>query len=207
MESWILNFLIALPAILWAITVHEFAHGLVAYKLGDPTPKLQGRLTLNPVAHLDILGFIALLIAHFGWAKPVAINPRNFKRINPRWGEVLVAVAGPAANFISALLSALLLKYFPFSLLPVGISEPLFLILKYNLFINVAFGVFNLLPIPPLDGSKILEAFLPYKLYLKYKEIEPYGPIILLILVISPVLNWLLTPIVNAMVKTILFLT
>jgi len=202
-----MDFLIALPAILWAITIHEFAHAYVAYKLGDPTPKLQGRLTLNPLAHLDIIGFIALLLVKFGWAKPVMVNPRNFKKLGPKWGEVLVALAGPMANFLSAFASAILLKYFPFSALPPNIAEPLFLILKYNLFINVAFGVFNLLPIPPLDGSKILEAFLPYELYKAYKKIEPYGPILLIILIISPALKWILVPLVNGMIKAILVIT
>jgi len=207
LEGWITDFLISLPAILWAITIHEFAHAYVAYKLGDPTPKLQGRLTLNPLAHLDLIGFIALLLVKFGWAKPVMINPRNFRKLGPRWGEVLVAFAGPMANFISAFVSALLLKYFPFSSLPPSVAEPLFLMLKYNLFINVAFGVFNLLPIPPLDGSKILEAFLPYDLYRLYKKVEPYGPILLIILVISPVLQWILVPLVNGMVRAILVIT
>jgi len=205
--SWIIDLIVSLPAILWAITVHEFAHGYVAYKLGDPTPKLQGRLTLNPFVHLDVLGFIALILAHFGWAKPVVVNPRNFVKLGPRWGEVLVAFAGPLANFVSAFLSVLLLKYFPFSYLPISLSEPLVLIFKYSVFINVAFGIFNLLPIPPLDGSKILEAFLPYNLYLKFKELEPYGPIILLILVISPVLNWILVPLVSGVVKAMWLLT
>ncbi len=207
MGSWIIDLIVSLPAILWAITVHEFAHGYVAYKLGDPTPKLQGRLTLNPFVHLDVLGFIALILAHFGWAKPVVVNPRNFVKLGPRWGEVLVAFAGPLANFVSAFLSVLLLKYFPFSYLPISLSEPLVLIFKYSVFINVAFGIFNLLPIPPLDGSKILEAFLPYNLYLKFKELEPYGPIILLILVISPVLNWILVPLVSGVVKAMWLLT
>ncbi len=207
MGSWITELIVSLPAILWAITVHEFAHGYVAYKLGDPTPKLQGRLTLNPFVHLDILGFIALILAHFGWAKPVVVNPRNFVKLGPRWGEVLVAFAGPLANFVSAFFSVLLLKYFPFSYLPLSLSEPLVLILKYSVFINVAFGIFNLLPVPPLDGSKILEAFLPYNLYLKFKELEPYGPIILLILVISPVLNWILVPLVSGVVKAMWLLT
>ena len=207
MGSWIIDLIVSLPAILWAITVHEFAHGYVAYKLGDPTPKLQGRLTLNPFVHLDVLGFIALILAHFGWAKPVVVNPRNFVKLGPRWGEVFVAFAGPLANFVSAFLSVLLLKYFPFSYLPISLSEPLVLIFKYSVFINVAFGIFNLLPIPPLDGSKILEAFLPYNLYLKFKELEPYGPIILLILVISPVLNWILVPLVSGVVKAMWLLT
>ncbi len=204
MQEWLVSFLISLPAILWAITVHEFAHGYVAYKLGDPTPKITGRLTLNPFVHIDILGFVALILAHFGWAKPVMINPANFRKLGRKWGEVLVAFAGPFANFISAFLSILLIKYLPFSSLPLQIAQPLYLMLKYNVFINVAFGVFNLLPVPPLDGSKILEAFLPPKLYLTYKQIEPYGFIILIILVISPILDWILVPLVNAVINVML---
>ena len=208
LQNWILDLLIAIPGILWALTVHEFAHGLVAYKLGDPTPKNAGRLTLNPLAHIDILGFIALFLVHFGWAKPVPVNPKNFRKVSSwRTGEILVSFAGPAANFISALIAVLFLKYFPFTALPISIAEPLFLMTKYSVFINVAFGIFNLLPIPPLDGSKILEALLPYNLWLKYKKIEPYGPIILLILVISPVINWILVPLVNGVVRAMFVLT
>jgi Zn-dependent protease len=135
------------------------------------------------------------------------INPRNFRKMDPRKGEVLVAFAGPFANFVSAFVSVLLLKYFPFSAFPANISEPLFLIFKYSVFINVAFGIFNLLPIPPLDGSKILEAFLPPKLYYSYKKIEPYGPIILIIFIISPLVNWILVPLVNAMIHVMLLIT
>ncbi len=206
-QDWILTFLISLPAILWAITVHEFAHGYVAYKLGDPTPKIQGRLTLNPIAHLDLFGFIALILVHFGWAKPVVVNPALFRKLDRRTGELLVALAGPMANFVSAFLSMLVLKHFPFSSLPPSVSEPLFLILKYSVFINVAFGVFNLLPIPPLDGSKILEVFLPRNLYYSYKKIEPYGFIILMILIISPLLNWILVPLVNMMINLFALVT
>ena len=200
MIEWLQNLIISLPAILWAITVHEFAHGFVAYKLGDPTPKISGRLTLNPFAHLDIIGFLALLLVHFGWAKPVMVNPRNFTKINQNLGEILVAFAGPFSNFLSAFASVLFIKYFPFTALPPNVAEPLFLIFKYSVFINVAFGIFNLLPIPPLDGSKILEAILPPKLYSTYKKIEPYGPIILIILVISPFLSWILVPMVKGLV-------
>ncbi len=207
MQEWILDLLIALPGILWAMTVHEFAHALVAYRLGDPTPRITGRLTLNPLAHLDVLGFITLLLVHFGWAKPVVINPRNFKKLGPRWGEVLVAVAGPLANFLSAFFLLLFLKYFPITSLPASISEPLFLMAKYAVFINVAFGVFNLLPIPPLDGSKVLEAFLPPGLWETYKRLEPYGPIILIIVIVSPILNWLLVPLVEGMIRLMWVIT
>jgi Zn-dependent protease len=207
LQAWLLDFLVALPAVLWAITIHEFAHGIVAYKLGDPTPKITGRLTLNPFAHLDLIGFLALLIVHFGWAKPVLINPQNFRKLNQKTGEVLVAFAGPFANFSSAFVSVLLLKHFPFSALPLNISEPLYYMLGYNVLINVAFGVFNLLPVPPLDGSKILEAFLPPKLYYSYKKIEPYGFIILIILIISPILNWILVPLVNTIIDVMKAIT
>jgi len=208
LQEWILGFLVALPGILWALSIHEFAHGYVAYKLGDPTPKFAGRLTLNPLAHIDIVGFIALFLVHFGWAKPVPINPRNFVKVSSwRKGEILVSLAGPLANFISALLCILFLKHFPFHLLPESLSNPIFLMFKYSTFINAAFGVFNLIPIPPLDGSKILEAVLPYNAWLEYKKIEPYGPIILIILVISPVINWILVPIVNGIIKVMLFIT
>jgi Zn-dependent protease len=208
LQDLILGYLIALPGILWALSVHEFAHGYVAYKLGDPTPKFAGRLTLNPLAHIDIIGFIALFLVHFGWAKPVPVNPRNFVKVSSwRKGEILVSLAGPLANFLSAFLCIVFLEYFPFNSIPSSISEPLFLMVKYSVFINVAFGVFNLIPIPPLDGSKILEAVLPYNLWLEYKKIEPYGPIILIILVISPVINWILLPLVNGLIKLMLFVT
>jgi len=201
LQEWLLEFLVTLPAVLWAITVHEFAHGIVAYKLGDPTPKITGRLTLNPFVHLDLIGFLALLIVHFGWAKPVLVNPQNFRKLSQKTGEVLVAFAGPFANFLSAFVSILLLKHIPFSSLPPNISEPLYYMIGYSVLINVAFGVFNLLPIPPLDGSKILEAFLPPKLYYSYKKIEPYSFIILIILIISPVLKWILVPLVNTILN------
>ena len=200
LQEWLLEFLVTLPAVLWAITIHEFAHGIVAYKLGDPTPRITGRLTLNPLAHLDLIGFLALLLVHFGWAKPVLVNPQNFRKLSRKTAEILVAFAGPLANLLSAFVSLLILKYFPFGTLPTNISEPLYYMFGYSVLINVAFGVFNLLPIPPLDGSKILEAFLPPKLYYSYKKIEPYGFIILIIIVISPVLNWILLPLVNAII-------
>ncbi|RUM43485.1 MAG: site-2 protease family protein [Desulfurobacterium sp.] len=201
LQEWLLEFLVMLPAVLWAITIHEFAHGIVAYKLGDPTPRITGRLTLNPLAHLDLIGFLALLLVHFGWAKPVLVNPQNFRKLSRKTAEVLVAFAGPLANFLSAFVSLLLLKYLPFASLPLNISEPLYYMVKYSVLINVAFGVFNLLPIPPLDGSKILEAFLPPKLYYSYKKIEPYGFLILLILIVSPVLKWILLPLVNTIIS------
>ncbi len=206
MTKEILSFLIALPAVLWAITFHEFSHAFVDYKLGDPTPKLQGRLTLNPIAHLDIIGFLALLLVHFGWAKPVMINPMNYKKVSPELGNMLVAIAGPFANFLSAFLSVILIKLIPFPSLPMGISQPVFLMLEYSVYINVGFAIFNLLPIPPLDGSKVVGFFLPRNLNMELQRLEPYGMIVLILLLISPVIDWVLVPIVNAIVNSMFWI-
>jgi Zn-dependent protease len=164
--------IVNIPVVLFAITVHEYAHGRAALFLGDPTAKMAGRLTFNPISHLDPIGAICLYLFHFGWAKPVPINPRYFK--NPRTGNLWVSLAGPAANFGTVFLSGMLIRYFPFpSRLYLGI-------LVSMVFLNIALGLFNLLPIPPLDGSHVLETFLPYKALQQYREIARYAPIILL---------------------------
>ena len=194
---------ISLPPILWALTVHEFSHALAATKLGDPTPRVQGRLTLNPIAHIDLIGFLALLVVHFGWAKPVMINPLYFRRVSMKLGNLLVAVAGPLSNFASAFIFLVLLNHFP-QMVP-RIGEPLAYMLNIGVFINVAFGVFNLLPIPPLDGYKVFEYFLPRDLLPVMRRIEPYGSVILLLLVFTPLLRYILVPLVNGVVKLMLF--
>jgi Zn-dependent protease len=164
--------IVNIPVVLFAITVHEYAHARAALFLGDPTAKLAGRLTFNPLSHLDLIGAICLYLFQFGWAKPVPINPRYFK--NPRTGSLWVSLAGPAANFASALLAGIIIRYFLFpSALYLGI-------LVSMLLLNIALGLFNLLPIPPLDGSHILETFLPYTALQKYREIARYAPLILL---------------------------
>lgn len=147
--------IITLPGILLAITCHEFAHAYVAYRFGDPTAKHYGRLSLNPIKHIDPFGFILLLIAGFGWAKPVPINPNYFK--NRKLGTFLVSIAGVTVNMLLAiLLTALLGLAFVFSE-----SQLLIDIIYYGITINIVLAVFNLFPIPPLDGSKILLTFLP----------------------------------------------
>jgi Zn-dependent protease len=164
--------IVNIPVVLFAITVHEYAHARTALFLGDPTAKMAGRVTFNPISHLDLIGAICLYLFHFGWAKPVPINPRYFK--NPRTGNLWVSLAGPAANFGTALLAGMLIRYFPFpSRLYLGILVSMVLL-------NIALGLFNLLPIPPLDGSHVLETFLPYEALQKYREIARYAPIILL---------------------------
>ena len=163
----LLILLLTLPGVIIAITFHEYAHAFAAYKLGDDTPRLQGRLNLNPLSHLDILGFIMLIVAHFGWGKPVQINPRNFNgKYSLSASEAIVAAAGPIMNFILSIFFALILgvvaNYAPTAFLTTTAGEYLAIIIQYTIIVNIGLGVFNLIPLPPLDGSKILMHFLPY---------------------------------------------
>ncbi|OOP57688.1 MAG: hypothetical protein AYP45_02220 [Candidatus Brocadia carolinensis] len=177
------NLLISIPAILYALTIHEFFHGWTANKFGDPTARLQGRLTLNPLAHIDILGALCFVFANFGWGKPVPINPYNFK--NPRRDNVIVSFAGPASNFVSAFLFGVtfqLLRNATF--IPLNVSTNLFNLLLSGIMMNLSLAIFNMIPLFPLDGSHILEGLLPSAMARKYKEIERYSPFILLGLII-----------------------
>jgi len=149
--------LMKLPAILLAITVHEYAHGRAALSLGDPTARINGRLTLNPLSHLDVMGFICLVLAGFGWAKPVPVNPYYFR--NPRQGMMVSSVAGPLANLATAVVCGLLLR----GLDGGGLVAEL---LALGLFYNVALALFNLLPVHPLDGSHVLKGLLPSQMAL-----------------------------------------
>ena len=152
--SYILDKLIMLPGILLAISIHEFSHGFVAVKLGDDTPRIQGRMTLNPLKHIDPLGFMCLLLVGFGWAKPVMINSRNFK--NPRRDDLLVSIAGPASNLIMALIFVILMKLADMFLPVTMTTQVVWAVLSGTVQINLVLMVFNLLPIPPLDGHHIL---------------------------------------------------
>ncbi len=182
------DLLLSFPAVLIALSFHEFAHAWVADKLGDPTPRYTGRLTLNPLAHLDILGTIMLLFFRFGWAKPVMVNPSNFRK--PSRDMALVAVAGPAMNFILAFFFAL---PFRFGIHLGWATERFF----FNaLIINIALMVFNLIPLPPLDGSRIIGFFLPPRVEFYYRRIERYGMIILLILIWLGVIRKIMLPLV-----------
>ncbi len=170
-----------LIGIVYAITVHEFSHAYAAYLLGDHTAKDQGRLTLNPIKHIDPVGFIVLLLAGFGWGRPVPFNPYNLK--NAKWSPVLVSLAGPASNIISFLIFGFALKFFVIG----GIVSPdnlLASFLTILVYINFILAIFNLLPLPPLDGSKLLYAIIPQRYQHIVVRLEMYGPWILLMLVI-----------------------
>ncbi|MDD2443885.1 MAG: site-2 protease family protein [Desulfotomaculaceae bacterium] len=183
-----------LPAIILGLTFHEYAHGWVADRLGDHTAREHGRLTINPLAHVDPVGFLLLFLAGFGWAKPVPVNPYNLKG-DARQGMLLVALAGPATNMIMAFLSALLLGTFGSLGLPYFVE-----VMYYMILINVVLAVFNLIPIPPLDGSKILAGILPGQQKWLY-QLETYGFIILIILILTGAIRLLfrffVSPIVN----------
>lgn len=206
-RSLLASFLLSLPIVLLALSVHETAHGFVAYKLGDPTAKSLGRLTLNPIKHIDPIGFICMLLLGFGWAKPVPINSRYFKK--PRRDMALTALAGPMSNIAMAAIFTALLKLadmlftyvnsigFP-SHLAFTLSKCALLMLYYGISLNITLAIFNLLPIPPLDGSRIITAFLPpmlaYK-FIKYERIISIVLMVLMLLGLSSVIS-ILTDIV-----------
>jgi len=186
------NMIFRIPALLIALTIHEYAHARVAVWLGDNTPKVMGRLTLNPIAHLDPFGLIMLWLFKFGWAKPVPINPNNFK--NWRKGTMLVSLAGPGANIIMAFLAAI--TYGVLAKLQL-LSGNVDTVLKFTYSYNIIFAVFNLIPLPPLDGSKVLTNLLPGRQADMFEKIEPYAPFILLALVYLNVINIIITPFYN----------
>ena len=179
-----------LPGLLIALVVHEYAHARVADAMGDFTPRMMGRLTLNPKAHIDPIGLVMLLIAHFGWAKPVMYNARNFK--DWKKGELLVALAGPASNLVVAFLSLIALAL----LFKMGIfSDGVRLVLSLMVLYKINFAIFNMLPLPPLDGSKVLMVFLPGRYAYKLMSLERYSFIILIAMMMTPVLTGILIPI------------
>lgn len=195
--NFIQELILTAPPFIFALTLHEFAHGYVAHRLGDDTAARLGRLTLNPLKHLDLLGIVAFFLIKIGWAKPVPVNPRYFK--NPRQDMMWVSLAGPGANLFLALVSALAAKILV--LLAVGLPAffvfPLLQMLVASIWINIMLAIFNLVPIPPLDGSKILLGLLPQELAPVYAKLEPYGFIVLLVLFYTGVLPRFIMPIIT----------
>jgi Zn-dependent protease len=185
----ITEWIIRVAVLLFSITVHEYAHGRIAYALGDPTAKNAGRLTWNPISHLDPIGAICLFLFRFGWAKPVPVDTRYFR--NPRAGSFLVSLGGPLANFGAALVVGILFRYF---LLP---WELYVNVLVSMMLMNIGLGLFNLLPVPPLDGSHVLESFLPLPALRKYREMGRYAPMVLIGIFLSD--RFLNTGIVSTM--------
>ena len=193
--------------ILLSLSFHEFSHAFISYRLGDPTAKNMGRLTLNPLKHLDILGTIMMLVARIGWAKPVPINPMYYK--NRKRGTMLVSLAGPLSNILLATIFAFPLIYISYKYAQYGLSSTHPIILLYNLSImffriNINLAIFNILPVPPLDGSKILSGILPQQTYFRFMRYENYiGIAFLIIVFIFPgqlyrVLSFLAAPVQNA---------
>ena len=194
------NFIFSIVILIMSVVVHEVSHGFAAEALGDPTPRIQGRLTLNPLKHLDWFGSVLLPTLSymlggviFGWAKPVMINPYNLR--GGRWGEAMVAVAGPLSNIVLAVIFSQIIRYGSV----LGVSQSFTSFLLQVVIVNLVLAVFNLIPIPPLDGSKILFAFLPQHQVMKVRGfLEQYGFVLVLLLItflgsiIYPVVSFLL---------------
>jgi len=204
----LLSLLLTIPGVLIAITFHEYAHGFAAEKLGDDTPRSQGRLSLNPLAHLDPIGVIMLIFAHIGWGKPVQINPNNFtKKISERAGEAIVALAGPLMNFILAFIFAII--YYAIATFATSfafnttVGAIIMTMVQYTVIVNIGLGVFNLIPLPPLDGSKILMAFLPYNSKRWFEEHTQLFYIIFLIIWITPLSGMIISPIISGITSGI----
>lgn len=206
----LLALVLTLPGVIIAITFHEYAHALAADKLGDDTARMQGRLNLNPVSHLDPIGFVLLLFAGFGWGKPVEINPRNFNRkFSMDTGEAIVSVAGPVMNillaFVFAILQFLIFRFAPaFALTQTG--SILIMVIQYAIIVNIGLGVFNLIPLPPLDGSKILKNFLPFNARNWFLNHEQLFYFIFLAIWITGLAGILISPISSAIYSGIMHL-
>lgn len=204
MSNQILYYILMIPPLLFSLTVHEYAHGWVAWKLGDPTAKNAGRLTLNPISHLDPIGAIAFIVLRFGWAKPVPVNPSYFK--NPLKDMLWVAAAGPAVNLVLAVISAFFYKLILsfgeqiiLSQLATAFFRPVLGMLEISVWINLVLFIFNLLPVPPLDGSRILTGILPRDMAHSYMQVERYGFVILILLMMSGIIGKIIGPFISAL--------
>lgn len=200
----LIAFLYTLPALLISLSIHEFAHAWVAYKQGDISQKIRGRLTLDPFKHIDPIGFLCIVLCGVGWGRPVMVDDRNFK--NSRKGTMLTALAGPVSNLLLAVLLTLVLKI----LMMLGVFDnivansigTIFLqMFLYTIEFNIVFGIFNLIPLPPLDGSKVLAYFLPQSLRGIMYTLERYSFIIILIIFCTNITSYIITPAYNAILN------
>jgi Zn-dependent protease len=189
-QAYFLNLALSLPGIFIAISFHEMAHGFAADALGDPTAKNAGRLTINPLKHIDPLGLISMVLFRFGWAKPVPINPMYFK--DRKKGTIIVSLAGVVTNLILAFIGmAAFLAVYPFQ------NQILTTILQYVYLYNIVFAVFNIIPIPPLDGSQILVVFLKPKALMTYYKYQRYGMILIFVLAFTGLLGIIINPLIS----------
>lgn len=197
----LLSLLLTLPAVLIAITFHEFAHGFAADRLGDDTPRRQGRLNLNPLSHLDPVGTVMLIFAGFGWGKPVEINSRNFNRnVKMSVGEAIVAAAGPLMNFILAIvfgiIYAVVWKFTP-SFIATQVGSIVVILLRSCILVNIGLGIFNLIPLPPLDGSKIIGGFLPYNVRNWFERYYQIFYIVFVIIWVTGIAGMIISPLIS----------
>ncbi len=186
----LMSLLAGVPGLIISMVVHEYAHARMAVTLGDFTPKLMGRLTLDPRAHIDPVGLLMLFLVRFGWAKPVIINPSNFRQ--PRRDDILVSLAGPLANLLTAFLALFLLVLV--SQFGVHLSQGTILVCRLIIIYNINFAIFNLIPLPPLDGSHILKQLLPRELAWRFASLERYSLLILIVFVMTPILQYVFVP-------------
>ena len=207
--SQLYSLLISIPGVLIAITFHEFAHAFAADKLGDDTARREGRLSLNPKDHIDPIGGLMLLVAGFGWGKPVHVNPTNYTRkMSMEKGEAIVSIAGPLMNFILAFVFALIYcaiyKFADLAFLTSTVGSAILLIVAGTISINIGLGVFNLIPLPPLDGSKVLIPFLPYKAKEWFINNEQLFYIIFVLIWLTGIAGTIITPAISAVSNGIL---
>ena len=207
-SDFIYDTLIFIPGIVLGLSLHEFGHAISSYKLGDPTPKVQGRVTVNPLAHIDPMGFIALIICGFGWGRPVEINPRNYK--HPRRDELIVSLAGVTINLLLAILFSLIIRFYIKATGTVflgresGIPGIVLEILLYVVQINLVLMIFNLIPVPPLDGFGVITQLFNLRNTKWYYRIYQYGYPILMVLLITGAVSKILSPLVGGLLNLLL---